>query len=257
MVATAALLGLAVQLGTSRHFYMSALLSLFFGVTLASVVSIHFRVRPSWQDALSVIGAAALFTVIDFGFLHFKPSSAGIASFLGISSLSTLGLREWFAQLHAFVAHGMGFAGVVVFARAIELGARDGHGVCGVHDFRDDGDGGALFGRSRCRFSVRGVFEGIVRAGVAVERPGARDRVLARLVVDARMDRSASLCGQKSLDFARFALDLLRFDGRFGYFRAKKAGSGYRSVQNSRACSSKRRSRRGLLRFCERFGIPP
>jgi hypothetical protein len=35
----------------------------------------------------------------------------------------------------------MGFAGVVVFARAIGLGARDGHGVCGVHDFRDDGDG--------------------------------------------------------------------------------------------------------------------
>jgi hypothetical protein len=93
MVATLALLGLAVQLGTSEHFYKSALLSLFFGVTLASVVLIHFRVRPSWQDALSVIGAAALFTVVDFGFLHFKPSLAGIASFLGISSLSTLGLR--------------------------------------------------------------------------------------------------------------------------------------------------------------------
>lgn len=98
MVATVALLGLAVQLGTSQHFYKSALLSLFFGVTLASVVSIHFRVRPSWQDALSVIGAAALFTVIDFGFLHFKPSSAGIASFLGISSLSTLGLRAIWSQ---------------------------------------------------------------------------------------------------------------------------------------------------------------
>jgi hypothetical protein len=93
MVATLALLGLALQLGTSEHFYKSALLSLFFGVTLASVVLIHFRVRPSWQDAFSVIGAAALFTLIDFGFLHFKPSLAGIASFLGISSLSTLGLR--------------------------------------------------------------------------------------------------------------------------------------------------------------------
>jgi hypothetical protein len=93
IVATLALLGLAVQLGTSEHFYKSAMLSLFFGVTLASVALIHFRARPSWQDALSVIGAAALFTVIDFGFLHFKPSLAGIVSFLGISSLSTLGLR--------------------------------------------------------------------------------------------------------------------------------------------------------------------
>jgi hypothetical protein len=93
IVATVALLGLAVWLGTSEHFYKSALLSLFFGVTLASVVLIHFRVRPSWQDALCVIAAAALFTATDFGLLHFGPSLAGIASFLGIGSLSILGLR--------------------------------------------------------------------------------------------------------------------------------------------------------------------
>jgi hypothetical protein len=93
IVATLALLGLAVWLGTSEHFYKSALLSIFFGVTLASVVLIHFRVRPSWQDALCVLGGAGLFTVIDFGFLHFTPSLAGIASFLGFSSLSILGLR--------------------------------------------------------------------------------------------------------------------------------------------------------------------
>jgi len=93
VVATMALLGLAVWLGTSAHFYKSALLSLFFGVTLASVVLIHFRVRPSWPDALSVLGGGVLFAAIDFGLLHFRPSLAGIASFLGISSLSVLGLR--------------------------------------------------------------------------------------------------------------------------------------------------------------------
>jgi hypothetical protein len=98
IVATLALLGLAVWLGTSEHFYKSALLSLFFGVTLASVVLIHFRVRPSWQDALCVVGGAIFFTVIDFGFLHFAPSLAGIASFLGISSLSILGLRAIWSQ---------------------------------------------------------------------------------------------------------------------------------------------------------------
>jgi hypothetical protein len=92
IVATLALLGLAAWLGTSEHFYKSALLSLFFGVTLASVVLIHFRVRPSWQDALCVLGGAGVFTAIDFGFLHFTPSLAGIASFLGISSLLILGL---------------------------------------------------------------------------------------------------------------------------------------------------------------------
>jgi hypothetical protein len=93
IVATLALLGLAVWLGTSEHFYKSALLSIFFGVTLASVVLIHFRVRPSWQDALGVLGGAVLFSIIDFGLLHFRPSLAGIASFLGIGSLSILGLR--------------------------------------------------------------------------------------------------------------------------------------------------------------------
>jgi hypothetical protein len=93
IVATLALLGLAVWLGTSEHFYKSALLSIFFGVTLASVVLIHFRVRPSWQDALCVLGGAIVFTAIDFGLLHFRPSLAGITSFLGISSLAILGLR--------------------------------------------------------------------------------------------------------------------------------------------------------------------
>lgn len=98
VVATVALLGLALRLGTSEHFYKSALLSIFFGVTLASVVLIHFRVRPSWQDAAGVVGGAIFFTVIDFGFLHFVPSLAGIASFLGISSLSILGLRAICSQ---------------------------------------------------------------------------------------------------------------------------------------------------------------
>ncbi len=93
IVATLTLLGLAVWLGTSEHFYKSALLSLFFGVTLASVVLIHFRVRASWIDALGVVAGAAAFTAIDFGLLHFRPSLAGIASFLGISSLSIVGLR--------------------------------------------------------------------------------------------------------------------------------------------------------------------
>jgi hypothetical protein len=98
IVATLALLGLAVWLGTSEHFYKSALLSIFFGVTLASVVLIHFRVRPCWQDVLGVLGGATLFAVVDFVFLHFTPSLAGIASFLGISSLSILGLRAIWSQ---------------------------------------------------------------------------------------------------------------------------------------------------------------
>lgn len=98
IVASLSLLGLAVWLGTSEHFYKTALLSLFFGVTLASVVLIHFRVRPSWPDALCVLGGAIAFTLVDFGLLHFRPSLAGITSYLGISSLTILGLRATWSR---------------------------------------------------------------------------------------------------------------------------------------------------------------
>lgn len=98
ILATLLLLGLAGWLGTSAHFYKSALLSLFFGVTLASVALIHFRVRPSWGDGLFVLGGTILFSVMDFGFLHFTPSLAGITSYLGISSLTILGLRATWSE---------------------------------------------------------------------------------------------------------------------------------------------------------------
>lgn len=96
--ATMVLLGLAGWLGTSAHFYRTALLSLFFGVTLASVALIHFRVRPCGADALCVLGGTILFSLIDFGFLHFTSSLAGITSYLGISSLTILGLRATWSQ---------------------------------------------------------------------------------------------------------------------------------------------------------------
>jgi PAP2 superfamily len=90
---TVALTGAAIWLGTSAHFYQTALLSIFFGVTLASVVLIHFRVRPSWQDTLYVLGGGIAFALVDFGVLHFVPSLAGVTSYLGIASMTVLGLR--------------------------------------------------------------------------------------------------------------------------------------------------------------------
>jgi hypothetical protein len=98
VVLTTALIGTAIWLGTSPHFYETALLSLFFGVTLASVILIHFRVRPSWQDALYVLWGGMAFAAVDFGALHFPPSLAGIASYLGITSIAALGLRSIWSQ---------------------------------------------------------------------------------------------------------------------------------------------------------------
>src|SRR5580704_17264412 len=95
IVATVALLGMAAWRGTSEHFYKSALLSIFFRVTLASVVLTHFRVRPSWLDALGVTGGAVVFASIDFGVLYFVGSLAGIASFLGSAAWRFLGCARF------------------------------------------------------------------------------------------------------------------------------------------------------------------
>ena len=93
LLLTLGVAALAVGFGTSQHFYKSAMLSIFFGFTLASIVLIHLRVRPSWMDGALVLAGGAFFTLIDFGVLHFRPSVAGVASFLGITSLTILGLR--------------------------------------------------------------------------------------------------------------------------------------------------------------------
>jgi predicted RND superfamily exporter protein len=54
-VATLAQLGMAAWLGTSEHFYKSTLLSIFFGVTLASVVMIHFHRVVKFSEKPSLV----------------------------------------------------------------------------------------------------------------------------------------------------------------------------------------------------------
>jgi hypothetical protein len=93
IVLTVALAAIAAWLGTSARFYNEALVSAFFGLALASVVIIHLRVRPSWQDALLVFGGMFLFAAVDFLQLQFKPAIMAWPSFAGLSSLLMLGLR--------------------------------------------------------------------------------------------------------------------------------------------------------------------
>ena len=93
IVLTVALAAAAAWLGTSARFYNEALVSAFFGIALASVIIIHFRVRPSWQDALLVFGGMFLFATVDFSVLQFKPAIMAWPSFAGLSSLLVLGLR--------------------------------------------------------------------------------------------------------------------------------------------------------------------
>lgn len=115
LAATFALVAAALWLGTSAHFYKTALLSLFFGVTLASVLLIHFRVRPSWQDALCVAAGGTAFAFVAFGLLHFLPSLAGIASYLGITSMTVLGLRAIWTKPPAQTQIALAFIPALLF----------------------------------------------------------------------------------------------------------------------------------------------
>jgi hypothetical protein len=92
------LIGATAYLATSRSFYDNAILSAFFALALASVIIIHFRVRPSLQDALLVLGLSALIAVVDFRLLHFKPWIMDWFAFPGLCSLLVLGLRTVWAE---------------------------------------------------------------------------------------------------------------------------------------------------------------
>jgi hypothetical protein len=92
------LIACAIWLGRSWQFYIEALASIFFSFSLASVIVIHFRIAPSWQDALLVLCGTLLFAAIDFQVLHYRPVFTAWLSFAGLSSLVTMGARTIWAD---------------------------------------------------------------------------------------------------------------------------------------------------------------
>jgi hypothetical protein len=98
IVLTLPLVAAFVWLGCSAQFYNEALVSAFFGFALASVIIIHFRVRPSRQDALLVLAGTILLSALDFRLFHFKQAIMAWFSFAGLSSLFILGLRTVWAK---------------------------------------------------------------------------------------------------------------------------------------------------------------
>src|SRR3981189_3534549 len=95
---TLLLVAAAAWLGTSAQFYREAIVSVFFGIALASVIIIHLRVHPSWQDALLILAGTFLYAAADFRLLHFKPAITAWSSFAGLSSLLIFGLRSVWAK---------------------------------------------------------------------------------------------------------------------------------------------------------------
>jgi hypothetical protein len=102
-------------LACSATFYNQALVSAFFGIALASVLIIHFRVRPSWQDALLVLAGTLLLAAMDFRVLHFKPAIMAWFSFAGLSSLLIFGLRTVWAKNADRKLLALGFVPALLF----------------------------------------------------------------------------------------------------------------------------------------------
>ena len=90
---TLLLAGIFGILAFSSQFYSEALVDAFFAFGLASVVILHFRVRPSWADAAFVLACAAVFAAVDFRFLHYSPKVIAWLSFLGLASFLVLAIR--------------------------------------------------------------------------------------------------------------------------------------------------------------------
>lgn len=97
-VLTILLIACAIWLGRSWQFYIEALASIFFACSLASVIVIHFRIAPSWLDALLVACGTLLLAAIDFQALHYRALFAAWLSFAGLSSLVVLGIRTIWSE---------------------------------------------------------------------------------------------------------------------------------------------------------------
>lgn len=112
---TLSLVATFAWLACSATFYNEALVSAFFGLALASVLIIHFRVRPSWQDALLVFAGTLLLAAVDFRVLHFKPAIMAWFSFAGLSSLLVFGLRTVWAKDAERKLLALGFVPALLF----------------------------------------------------------------------------------------------------------------------------------------------
>ena len=85
-------------LATSAQFYIEAMVDAFFAFALASVLIVHLRVRPKWQDALLVLAVSLLFAGIDFQLLHYAPKLMAWLSFVGLSSFLVMAVRTVWAK---------------------------------------------------------------------------------------------------------------------------------------------------------------
>ncbi len=93
IIFTLLIIACIAMLATSAQFYTEAMVDAFFAFALASVLIVHLRVLPKWQDALLVLAVTLLFAGIDFQLLHYSPKLMAWLSFVGLSSFLVMALR--------------------------------------------------------------------------------------------------------------------------------------------------------------------
>jgi hypothetical protein len=98
IIFTLLIIACIMMLATSARFYIEAMVDAFFAFALASVLIVHLRVRPKWQDAVLVLAVTCLFAGIDFQVLHYSPKLMAWLSFLGLSSFLVMALRTVWAK---------------------------------------------------------------------------------------------------------------------------------------------------------------
>jgi PAP2 superfamily protein len=88
----------AVLLGTSRGFYNTCVLNVFFAFSLAGFAVIYLRVCPRPGDAFYLLCAAGLLTWIDVSIFHYRYSTFGALALLGLASIVAIALRGVWAR---------------------------------------------------------------------------------------------------------------------------------------------------------------
>lgn len=98
IIGTFALFLCAGGFAASPQIYREAIVSAFFSLALASVIVLHLRVRPNWQDALLILAGVAVLGLVDFGVFKYSRAIMAWLSFAGLTSLLILGVRAVWAE---------------------------------------------------------------------------------------------------------------------------------------------------------------
>jgi len=115
------LLSVTLFLGLSIKFFIIALLGDFFGYGLASASIIHFRIRPRLEDLVFVLLFTALLSILTFWSWELKFSYKVVLAFIGLGSLTVMGIRLIWARREERTLIGWAYLPALLFVGSLWL----------------------------------------------------------------------------------------------------------------------------------------